>query len=406
VNIETFFNGDDAKRFFFPGKVFIGKGIATRAAELVALHDSVAIVVDRAFAESAIHRNIRDAVAPERSISWVVQGAPYVQDVMSFIAQMTEIPAVIVSIGGGSAADFAKAIILHELFGTVDGVGVGEKRGLSPRPGAKRPVYVAIPTTAGSGAEASRYYVNYDKNTYGKVYGKTWTTVADWILLDPEMLSTMPTPTLVACAFDAFVHFFETLIAKHERSSFGEMFSFDGIPRIMGALDTIVIHRCRDDKVYEDLLYSATLAGMAISNVRTGNMHEAAGALLELTDLSHAETLFVFFRDAIEQYLEAIRDREKQLISRLRLVPAFAEFASLEDVIRWWEALFAKVGLDSRIRDSIVRLKPSLDKVRNHVFQRVYADKVWITKECPLALDEPAIWALIDRSLARFGIND
>ena len=80
MNIETFFNGDDAKRFFFPGKIFIGKGITTRAAELVAQYASVAIVVDRAFAESAIHRNIRDAVAPEKSISWVVQGAPYVED--------------------------------------------------------------------------------------------------------------------------------------------------------------------------------------------------------------------------------------------------------------------------------------------------------------------------------------
>jgi len=406
VNIEAFFNGDDAKRFFFPGKVFIGKGIATKAAELVAQHDSVAIVVDRVFAESAIHQNIRDAVAPGRSISWVVQGAPYVQDVMSFIAKMKEIPAVIVSIGGGSAADFAKAIILHELFGTVDGVGVGKRRGLSPRPGAKRPVYVAIPTTAGSGAEASRYYVTYDKNTHGKVYGKTWTTVADWILLDPEMLSTMPTPTLVACAFDAFVHFFETFIAKHERSSFGEMFSLDGIPRIMGTLNTIVVHGCRDDKAHEELLYAATLAGMAISNVRTGNIHEAAGALLELTDLSHPETLFVFFRDAVEQYLGCIGDRERRLVSHLRLVPAFADFASMEDVIRWWEALFAKVGLDSRVRDSIVRLKPSLDKVRDHVFQRIFADKVWITKESPLALDEPAIRELIDRSLARFGISE
>ena len=127
--------------------------------------------------------------------------------------------------------------------------------------------------------------------------------------------------------------------------------------------------------------------------------------MLELTDLSHAETLFVFFRDAIEQYLEFIRDREKQLISHLRLVPAFADFVSLEDVIRWWEVLFAKVGLDSRIRDSIVKLNPSLATVRDHVFQRIYSDKVWITKESPLTLDEKAIRELIDRSLARFGIN-
>ena len=406
MNIETFFNDDNAKRFFFPGKIFIGKGMAAKAAELVAQHDSVAIIIDRAFSDSALHQNIRNAVATERSVSWVVQGPPYVQDVMAFIGQMGEVPAVIVSIGGGSAADFAKAVILHELFGTVDGVGVGERRGLLPRPDAKRPAYVAIPTTAGSGAESSRYYVNYDKYTHGKVYGKTWTTVADWVLLDPELLSTMPTSTLVACAFDAFVHLFETFIAQHERSNFGDMFSLDGIPRIMAALDTAVFNSVRDDKTHEELLYAATMAGMAISNVRTGNIHEAAGALLELTDLSHPETLFVFFREAIEQYLDSIRDREALLLSHLRLIPAFSGFSSMDDVIRWWEEIFAEVGLVSRIKISVSALSPSLERVRDHVFQRIYSDKVWITKESPLALDEGAIRELIDRSLARFGVAE
>jgi len=402
-NIETFFNSEDAQRLFFPGRIFLGKGISGMVAELVAKHQSVVIIVDEVFAESPLHRSVASAVENGRATSWIVAGPPFAQDVLELADQLKELPSVVVSIGGGSASDFAKSLILHHLFGTIDGVGIDKKRGMVPRLGANRPVYIAVPTTAGSGAEASRYYVTYDKSTHAKVFGKSWTLVADWIFLDPELLATTPPPLLVACAFDAFVHFFETLIARHERSPFGEMLSLDGIPRIMGALNEVIAGKRRDNDIHEQLLYGATLSGVAISNVRTGHIHEAAGALLELVDLSHPETLFVFFRDAAEQYLDVIGDREQLLVSRLRLNPAFAAFSSLSDVISWWETVFAEVGLDRKIRGAMTSIQFPLEKVRRHVFERVYSDKVWINKECPVRLDEQSIVDLIDKALERFG---
>lgn len=404
MNIETFFNSDDATRFFFPGKVFIGNGISEKAADLLGQCKSIAIVVDQVFADSSVYHCLVEAGKLARVSTWIARGAPFAQDIVAFIDEIGGTPDVVVSIGGGSAADFAKSIILKELFGTIDGVGVGEKRGMPPRDGAKRPLYIAIPTTAGSGAEASRYFVTYDKNTHRKVYGKTWQVVADWIFLDPRHLASMPDSALVSCAFDAFVHLFETLVVKHERSQFGDMFSLDGIPRIMAALERGVVRGVRDLQMHEDLLYSATLAGIAISNVRTGNIHEAAGALLELTDLNHPETLFVFFRDAVEQYLSEIADREQALVSRLRLTPAFGEFTRMDDVICWWEDLFARVGLVTRIRATLAGLTSSRATAKEHIFQRVFTDKVWVTKESPLPLDEAAISGFIDRSLARFGL--
>ena len=172
----------------------------------------------------------------------------------------------------------------------------------------------------------------------------------------------------------------------------------------MAVLDRAMNNGERSDEVHGALMEMASLGGISISNVRTGNIHEAAGALLELTNLSHPETLFVFFREVVRQYLVEIRDHEERLVSSLRLIPAFAQFTSLEDVISWWEQLFVKVGLDSKIRDSIARLKPNIDKARDHIFQRVYSDKVWITKESPLILDEKLIMLFIDRSLDRFSI--
>jgi alcohol dehydrogenase class IV len=174
----------------------------------------------------------------------------------------------------------------------------------------------------------------------------------------------------------------------------------------MAVLDRAMNNGERSDEVHGALMEMATLGGIAISNVRTGNIHEAAGALLEMTDLSHPETLFVFFRDAIEQYSEAIGDREARLLSQLRLVPAFGGFVSMGDMIGWWEDMFARTGLDLKIQNSVSKLKPSLGRVRDHVFQRVCSDKVWINKESPLVLNEADIRNLIDGSLARFGLTE
>ena len=186
---------------------------------------------------------------------------------------------------------------------------------------------------------------------------------------------------------------------------FGQMFSLNAIPKIMNAIDLAVNQKQRNDAVHEELLYGASLAGVAISNVRTGSIHEAAGALLELTTLSHAETLFVFFRTAIEQYLAEISTLEKSLITQLRLLPAFKDFTTMEDVISWWELIFQKVELDVKIKDAVIKIKPSLSSAREHIFNRVYLDKVWVDKESPVVLNEKDVWNLVDRSLQRFGIT-
>jgi alcohol dehydrogenase class IV len=187
---------------------------------------------------------------------------------------------------------------------------------------------------------------------------------------------------------------------------FGEMFSLSGIPKIMNAIHFAVTKDQRDESVHEELLYGASLAGVAISNVRTGSIHEAAGALLELTTLSHAETLFVFFRDAIEQYLTKISHLERSLIAQLRLLSEFENFRTMQDIISWWEMIFQKVCLDKKIRDAVKLIESDLENARRHVFNRVYSDKVWITKESPITLTENDVWNLVDNSLNRFGIKN
>ena len=405
MNIETFFNTDQSKRFYFPGKIIIGSGVSRTSLEIVESFDSIVVVVDKVFAQSDLINELKLRFANKRCDIYVIDGAPYAQDVLNFIKQINRVPPLVLSLGGGSASDFAKSILLHELFGSLDGIGVGDQRGKEPHKDVARPTYIAIPTTAGSGAEASRYYVVYDKLTRGKVYGKTWQIIADWIFLDPQYLTSAPDQILVGCAFDAFVHLFESFVAKHERSMFGEMFSLNGIPKIMNAIHWVVLENKREMSFYEDLQYSATLAGVAISNVRTGSIHEAAGALLELTNLNHAETLFIFFRTAIEQYSQEVTGLEQILVRSIALYPSLSEIKCLDDIISWWEYVFNKIDLTGKIKAEVKLIESNLTAAQDHIFHRVFSDKVWIDKESPILLNEIDIRNLVDHSLRRFGVD-
>ena len=401
MNIETWFNTADIKRHYFPGRIFVGAGVFQQAIELcIQTEGQIAIVADQVVHDLPFVRDKLTALAHRGPHLKLVHGAPIAQDVESFSQSLGLAPAVVLSIGGGSATDFAKAVTARFLFGAFDGIGLSGNIGETK--GRTKPILVSVPTTAGSGAEASRYYVTYDRDDHHKVFGKSWQLVSDWIMLDPIFLRSAPDSVLVSCAFDVFMHLFESMICRYESSWMGSTLSLNGIPHLMDALDRVIHQGRRGDIEFSALLETASIGGLAISNVRTGNIHEAAGALLELTDLSHPETLFVFFRDAIEQYLSQITDQEQALLARLRLIPAFTQFTRMDDIISWWEALFARVGLLERIRVSLDRLTPSQETAKAHIFQRVFSDKVWITKESPLPLDEAGITEFIDRSIARF----
>lgn len=401
LDIETLFNTRDQKRFAFPGTLLWGVGARNRLLDLIDDDTVAELYVDTVFAGHALVRAVEDRLGARLLHKEVIAATPKVQAVQAVAAQPNR-PNLVIALGGGSTADFAKAVIAQRLYGTFDGVGMGDKRGMAPLAGAVKPVLVSLPTTAGTGADASRYYVTYDAQTAAKTHGKSWRLIADWILVDGAFIKHSPDHLIVASAFDAFIHFFESYVCRGEASWFGEMLSLDGITRVLSALDAIVHRGERAEERYLELLYAATVAGMAISNVRTGNIHEAAGALLERSTLTHPETLLVFLPTAYAQYKAAIAAKEALLLAALaRAGLDFADFAAL---IAWWEALFAKVGLMEKIDSGMKALKGPLAETKAHIFNRVWSDRVWAEKESPIPLTEALVHDLIDRALARTGV--
>ncbi|MFA4964169.1 MAG: iron-containing alcohol dehydrogenase [Thermoleophilia bacterium] len=405
TDLELLFNTPALQRFAFPGTVLWGVGCRERTLDLLGREASVALWVDAYFAHSAFIDEVRAALGSRLLLTSVVTAMPRTAEIGAAMDAGADAVDAVLAVGGGSTVDAAKAVIAQRLYGTYDGVGMGERRGLSPLDGERKPLFICLPTTAGTGAEASRYYVTYDSRNGAKVHGKSWRLLADWVLLDPSFLEDAPASLLVGSAFDAFTHCWESFLCREERSWFNEMLSLEGMCRAMSALQAVVRGGDRSSSRRLELLYAATIGGMAISNVRTGDIHEAAGALLERSGLTHPETLFVFFRAAVEHHRPALADREARLLSELGLRAPELGLVKLDDLVGWWEGLFAETGLRDGIVEGLGRVALPPGELESHIYERVRADRVWADKEAPVPLRDGDIESLINRSLRRFGYD-
>lgn len=403
IDIETAFNSAESKRFAFPGKIVWGRRARDGSLDLVAGHRSVDVICDEYFADHPFYTELIDGLGDRLRIRHTLAGAPGPQAIRRLTDAFPTPADGLVALGGGGTLDFAKGMLAQWLYGDLEGVGMGARRGEPPRSDVRRPLFVALPTTAGSGAEASRYYVTYDETTRAKVHGKSWRLVADWILLDPIFLASAPPRLVLHGAFDAFVHYLESMVCRGERSWFGEMLSISGMTRIvsaLGRLERMPETADRDDGRLE-LLYAASLGGMAISNIRTGHIHEAGGALLEHTSLTHAETLFVFLHAACEDYATTLDPQLAPLWKAFAALPDPPPIFGLRDVANWWSERFVHIDAVAPIAAEVARVSGH-SKIREAIFDRIWADRVWVEKESPVPLSAESVVSFVDRSLSRF----
>lgn len=388
---ETFFN-HATQRFFSPAKWFWGAGALEQCRQILPEFGEALLVYDRGLEAHPGLESVRTAGC------WGGQRAVTGFSATEAARELTPHVAAakaVVAVGGGSVMDLVKAAVAEHLFGDLDGVGMGARRGISPLPGRSRPTLVCVPTTCGAGAEASRYYVTYRGTERSKVHGKSWHLVADWIFSDPLFLAGAPKALLVETAFDAFVHFWESYFCRHEGGWLSRSLSLHGMESILTALPGAL---AGDQDCLARLSYAGTLGGVAISNVRTGHIHEAAGPLMEATALCHGATLWVFFPAAARWYESLVRN-DDALQGVIAAVTGGGD-APVEDLIAWWRALFAAVGSNARIAAALAAADG--DALRQRIDERVSDDRVWCAKEAPIYLDAAAIRLFIDTSLGAF----
>jgi alcohol dehydrogenase class IV len=248
---------------------------------------------------------VDDAVTGNPSVALVEEGAEH--------ARALGVD-VVLALGGGSSLDAAKGIaLLAPTPGArADGSGAA--------PGAGLPV-VAVPTTAGTGAETNGFGVLEDPATRQKVYCGDVSVVPRVAVLDPELTHGLPARPTAATGVDALVHGIESL-ASRGRDPMSEAFAAEAVRRAWAWLPVAVAdagetqqggeHADRGARPDEtgararaEMLVAAHLAGQALTRSGLGLVHGLAHALSLHTGAVHGLALAAVLPEVVGWSLDA-----------------------------------------------------------------------------------------------------
>ncbi|MCL5986703.1 MAG: iron-containing alcohol dehydrogenase [Actinobacteria bacterium] len=178
-------------------------------------------------------------------------------------------PELVVSVGGGSAIDCAKAIcVLATNKGEInDYIGI---EGVSKD---KLPL-IAVPTTAGTGSEVTRFTIITSVATNVKMLIASRKIIPEAALVDPELTYTMPKSVTACTGIDALTHAIESYISK-KSNPISENLAISAIKRI-GKFLLISYKNPEDEQAKEQVMLGSLEAGLSFGNSSVALVHGMA----------------------------------------------------------------------------------------------------------------------------------
>ena len=172
----------------------------------------------------------------------------------------------IIALGGGSPLDTAKLI---SVMVTNDG-NITDYRGVDKI--SNRGVRViAIPTTAGTGSEVTRYAAVIDKKTSEKMLLTSPYLIADTAIVDPVLTATCPGMLSAATGIDALTHAIEAYVSAKANPG-SDIFAIQAIELISGSLRDVFCDS-KNIGARENVMLGSMYAGIAFSNASVALVH-------------------------------------------------------------------------------------------------------------------------------------
>lgn len=172
----------------------------------------------------------------------------------------------LISIGGGSPIDTAKAIGML----AANGGSVRDYRVPNPIPKAGPP-HIAIPTTAGTGSEVTRYTVITDPSKDEKMLISGISLLPSAAIMDYELTMSMPPRLTADTGTDALTHAIEAYVSR-KANTFTDTIALAAMKTIWTELPK-AYHEPANREAREAMMQAATLAGIAFSNSSVALVH-------------------------------------------------------------------------------------------------------------------------------------
>ena len=306
--------------FFANSRTIFGAGSFGKLAQIIdEMASSVLIVRGGAsLEESGKLDDLEDALDEKKVMFYEqeVSGEPTIELIDLAAQEMREKDInLVVAIGGGSVMDAGKAI--SAMIPCEDSIenyleGIGKKR----FDGVKVP-FIAVPTTAGTGSEATKNAViaKYGKNGYKKSLRHD-NLIPDIALIDPELALSCPDGVTIAGGLDALTQLLESFLSP-KASAMTDALAIEGIRRFGIGFDRAVNDGENDLDARSEMAMAAYLSGIGLANAGLGIVHGIAGIVGGWYEIAHGVICGSLIAAAMRKNVQAMRRDESMYVAAL-----------------------------------------------------------------------------------------
>ena len=215
----------------------------------------------------------------------------------------------LIAVGGGSVIDTAKGVgmVLAQA-----GSDLLDSTGCEVLPRGAHVPFVAVPTTAGTGSEATLVAVVANPALQVKMEFLSYHLLPDVAVLDPRMTETLPPRITASTGFDALVHAIEAATCL-QRNPVSDSFAERAIRQITQSLPRAVKNG-RDRRARMAMANGSLLAGAAFSNSMVGLVHAIGHALGGVCHVAHGDAMTILLPAVMQYNLDKCRERYGELL--------------------------------------------------------------------------------------------
>ncbi|AAK76781.1 acetaldehyde dehydrogenase/alcohol dehydrogenase [Clostridium acetobutylicum] len=249
---------------------------------------------------------VLDEIDIKYSIFTDIKSDPTIDSVKKGAKEMLNFePDTIISIGGGSPMDAAK--VMHLLYeypeAEIENLAINfmdiRKRICNfPKLGTKA-ISVAIPTTAGTGSEATPFAVITNDETGMKYPLTSYELTPNMAIIDTELMLNMPRKLTAATGIDALVHAIEAYVSVMATDYTDEL-ALRAIKMIFKYLPRAYKNGTNDIEAREKMAHASNIAGMAFANAFLGVCHSMAHKLGAMHHVPHGIACAVLIEEVIK----------------------------------------------------------------------------------------------------------
>ena len=348
-----------AYEFYAPGNLTFGWGRRGEVGRIAARLGKRAFVVsgsktlEAQGAIAEIVESVRHA-GLQANLVTTISHEPEVDDIDRTTAALRRLGAgagdLVLAVGGGSALDLGKAVaalVANDPASSVrdylEGVGKGLTIDRNPLP------LLAVPTTAGTGSEATK---NAVVSCYDPPFKKSLRCdrmIPDAVLIDPELTIGLPTDATARSGMDAITQLIESFLSRRAKP-IPQALALQGLRLAMPALSQAVQDpTCRWAR--ESMSHAALLSGLALANSGLGMAHGVAAAMGAQCRVPHGLACAILLPVALRVNLPVCEGPMAELASVIDGPVGVTQAAEARRLIECVERLARTVGIPNSLAE-------------------------------------------------------